>query len=66
MGSPAERADEWFARGLSVEPADRAEAEAGVRQAYELAGLRPPERYEWHGSPSAGARAAALGDPCHS
>jgi hypothetical protein len=54
----AARADGWLALGLTVAPADRPDAEAGVRQAYELAGLAPPERIEWHGSPTAGARAA--------
>jgi hypothetical protein len=54
----AARADGWLALGLVARPADRADAEAGVRQAYELAGLTPPERVEWYGSPAAGARAA--------
>jgi hypothetical protein len=54
----AARADGWLALGLTVAPADRADAEAGVRQAYELAGLTPPERIEWRGSPAAGARLA--------
>jgi hypothetical protein len=54
----AARADGWLALGLMARPADRADAEAGVRHAYELAGLAPPERVEWFGSPAAGARAA--------
>ena len=54
----AARADGWLALGLVAEPADRPDAEAGVRQAYELAGLAPPERIEWYGSPSAGVAAA--------
>jgi hypothetical protein len=54
----AARADGWLALGLAAVPADRADAEAGVRQAYEFAGLRAPQRIEWHGSPSSGARAA--------
>jgi hypothetical protein len=51
-------AGEWLAYGLMSAPAERAEAEAGVRQAYELAGLEPPQRYLWCDSPLAGARAA--------
>jgi Domain of unknown function (DUF6745) len=54
----AARADGWLALGLAAVPADRADAEQGVRQAYHLAGLPPPAHIEWHGSPSAGARAA--------
>jgi hypothetical protein len=52
------RADGWLALGLTTVPADRADAEAGVRQAYELAGLAAPDRIEWCGSPAAGARTA--------
>src|SRR4051812_17467484 len=51
------RADGWLAIGLTAVPADRAAAEAGVRRAYELAGLAAPE-IVWHGSPLAGALAA--------
>jgi hypothetical protein len=54
----AARADGWLARGLAAVPADRVDAEAGVGQAYELAGLKAPERIEWRGSPAAGARTA--------
>jgi hypothetical protein len=54
----AARADGWLALGLVAVPADRPDAEAGVRQAYDLAGLQAPARIEWHGSPRAGARAA--------
>jgi hypothetical protein len=52
------RADGWLALGLVAQPADRAEAEDGVRQAYELAGLPPPARVEWQGSPRSGLHAA--------
>lgn len=52
-------AEEWLAYGLMSTPAERAEAEAGVRLAYELAGLAPPEQFQWYDSPLAGARAAA-------
>jgi hypothetical protein len=54
----AARADGWLALGLAAVPADRADAEDGVRRAYELAGLSAPRHIEWHGSPASGARAA--------
>ena len=54
----AARADGWLALGLTAVPADRADAEEGVRQAYRLAGLAEPDFIEWHGSPSAGVLAA--------
>jgi len=47
--------DEWIGYGLSTEPADRAEAEAGVAQAYREAGLEPPLIVLWLDSPLAGA-----------
>ena len=46
--------DEWLAHGLSTEPADRATAEAGVKLAYERAGLAPPRIVVWLDSPLAG------------
>jgi hypothetical protein len=49
----------WLAVGLATGPADRSEAEEAVRTAYRRAGLTGPERFEWHGSPRAGAVAAA-------
>lgn len=53
--------DEWLECGLTTAPADRAAAEAGVRSAYAEAYLHGPERFEWLGSPRAGAiRAAEL------
>src|SRR5205814_316376 len=52
--------DEWLAYGLSTEPANRAEAEAGVRAAYEAAGLDAPKFMIWVGSPWAGAVAQAI------
>lgn len=36
---------------LSTEPANRPEAERGIRLAYQCAGLRPPKRIVWCGSP---------------
>ncbi|RKR87058.1 hypothetical protein BDK92_1330 [Micromonospora pisi] len=56
----ARTADTWLARGLATDPADRATAEAAVRQAYAGAGLATPETIIWLGSPYAGALAAAL------
>jgi hypothetical protein len=41
----------WTDIGLSTEPANRPEAERGVRIAYELAGKPPPEKIIWCGSP---------------
>jgi len=52
--------DQWVAAALETGPADRAAAEAGVREAYRLAGAAVPERVFWLGSPRAGAAAAAL------
>jgi hypothetical protein len=53
-------ASDWLAALLAVGPTDRDTAEAGVRQAYRAAGLAPPERVVWFGSPLAGAVAVAL------
>jgi uncharacterized protein DUF6745 len=52
-------AEAWLGRGLAAEPADRLEAEHGVRLAYRVAGLTPPSRIEWRDSPRAGAVTAA-------
>ncbi len=41
----------WAAIRRSTEPADRAAAEEGVRLAYRAAGLTPPARIVWCGSP---------------
>jgi len=46
---------EWVGIGLSTDPADHQAAEEGVRQAYARAGLPPPRRMIWKGSPLAGA-----------
>lgn len=51
--------DEWAGVPLAVGPADREAAEAGVRLAYRTAGLAPPERVLWLGSPLHGGLAAA-------
>jgi len=47
--------DMWLAIGLSTERADRAEAEAGAREAYTIAGLDQPEAVIWLDSPMEGA-----------
>ncbi len=43
--------ERWTAIGLCTAPADRPQAEAGVRAAYEAAELTPPELIVWCGSP---------------
>lgn len=43
--------EEWTKIGLCTDPADRPRAEAGIRLVYELAGLKPPEKIVWCGSP---------------
>lgn len=58
-----EYADKWVKIGLSTQPANRAEAEAGVKKAYELAGLNPPKHIYWADSPmSAAMMYAALNE----
>ncbi|WP_433824447.1 DUF6745 domain-containing protein [Actinoplanes sp. CA-015351] len=52
--------DQWLAAAVQTGAAVRAEAEAGVREAYTLAGLPEPEKIYWLGSPRAGAAAAAI------
>ena len=52
--------DEWLKIGLSTERADRPRAEAGVKLAYEAAGLAPPKLIIWLDSPLAGAIGAAM------
>lgn len=56
----AQTAERWLAHGLNCEPADRVAAEAGVRAAYELAGLAAPKLIVWLGSPAAGASAVGM------
>ena len=43
--------EKWTKIGLCTDPADRPEAERGVRLAYEAAGLTPPKAIVWCGSP---------------
>ena len=52
--------DEWLNIGLSCEPTDREAAEAGVRLAYERAGLEPPKIVIWLDNPLHGAIGAAM------
>jgi hypothetical protein len=49
---------QWTGHGLTLRPADRATAEAGVGLVYRAAGLPPPRRVVWAGSPLAGVVAA--------
>ncbi|MEU1802535.1 DUF6745 domain-containing protein [Streptomyces sp. NPDC019937] len=52
--------ERWRAVAAATGPADREAAGAGIRLAYEAAGLEPPERIVWTGSPLAGTAAALL------
>jgi hypothetical protein len=45
--------EKWTKIGLCSDPADRPRAEAGIRLAYESAGLKRPERIVWCESPYA-------------
>jgi hypothetical protein len=49
---------EWVGHGLTLQPADRATAQAGVGLVYRAADLPPPRRVVWAGSPLAGLVAA--------
>jgi hypothetical protein len=51
---------EWLADELATGPIDRETAVADVRQAYSAAGLPPPERVVWLGSPLSGTVAVAV------
>ena len=52
--------DRWLKIGLDTNPANRAEAEAAVRLAYECGGLPPPKIVVWLRSPLEGAVGAAM------
>lgn len=56
----AEAADEWAAVAAETGAADRAAAEAGIRQAYRTAGLPEPSKILWYDSPLAAAVAATV------
>ncbi|OMI41350.1 hypothetical protein SPAR_01209, partial [Streptomyces sparsogenes DSM 40356] len=49
--------ERWRAVAAATGPADRGAAEAGVRLAYDAAGLPRPERIVWVGSPLEGTAA---------
>jgi hypothetical protein len=51
IGALSEYLDHWWAAHLSCEPADRPIAEEGIRLAYALAGLKPPQRIIWCDGP---------------
>lgn len=57
--------EKWTRIGLCTDPADRQQAERGVNLAYQIAGLKPPEKIIWCESPfSQGlTRAIVLGQP---
>ncbi|MBP2061398.1 hypothetical protein J2Z30_002406 [Streptomyces iranensis] len=55
-----DRAARWRAVAAATGPADRETAEAGLRRAYEQAGLSAPERIVWAGSPLAATAAVLL------
>ena len=46
--------DEWLDSGLSIRPANRAEAELGVKEAYDAAGMKHPQVFIWLKSPMEG------------
>lgn len=52
--------DKWFQHGIATQPANREEAEEGVRMAYLAAGHKPPKHYIWVDSPYAGAIALGI------
>ena len=45
-------AKRWIEIGLNTQPADRPRAEAGIRRAYEIAGLKAPAQIVWLESPA--------------
>jgi hypothetical protein len=57
----AEYRNKWINIGLSTDPADRPRVERGITLAYQCAGLQPPEKIVWCGSPlSAGLTRAIV------
>lgn len=52
--------DEWLKIGLATGPADRQVAQTAIADAYGQAGLKPPKRWIWVGSPWAGCIAAKM------
>ncbi len=60
--------EKWTRIGLCTDPANRPEAEAGIKLAYQIAGLKAPCRIIWSPSPVANAltRATILSSHRHS
>ncbi|MDI2131565.1 DUF6745 domain-containing protein [Yinghuangia seranimata] len=56
----SETADTWAAVAAATGPADRAAAEAAIRDAYRAAGLAEPDKILWYDSPLAAAVAATV------
>jgi hypothetical protein len=52
--------DKWIKIGLSTEPANREKAEEAVNKLYILAGLNPPKKIVWCGSPMSQGLARAI------
>ncbi|MGW3291069.1 DUF6745 domain-containing protein [Streptomyces sp. NPDC001002] len=57
--------DEWLARSLSTEPADREATEDAVTELYRIQGL-PPPMFLWVNSPESGLLTAGLLAECRS
>ena len=51
MARMGEFVEKWTNIGLSCEPANRPEAERGIKTAYEIVGLSHPKKIVWCGSP---------------
>src|SRR3972149_11675993 len=47
----SEYREKWIKIGLCTDPADRPTAEKAIVESYKLAGLDPPEKIVWCGSP---------------
>lgn len=45
-------ADKWKAIGLSTKKCDRKEAEKWAKEAYKIAGLKPPKKFLWYNCPT--------------
>ena len=54
--------EKWTKIGLCTDPADRPTAEKAIVESYKLAGLDPPEKIVWCGSPLSMARANSVGN----
>ena len=65
MKSAPETRAQWLASLLSIEPADRAQAEAALRELYIASELPAPDRFFWFDSPYAALWAMALLTAAH-